>query len=466
MIRAAAFVVGTASAIASLIAAAAPSSSNGDWIQDQPGREHRIDLSELPAPFASQLASNQAKVVSKPGNAHLEVPPGFTVREAATGLDGPRTMRLAPNGDLFVAETEAGRIVVLHASGEGRFSGPSTFATGLVNPFGMQFYPRNHPQWLYVAETNRVVRYPYHEGDSSASGAPEVIVSELAPEAGSGHVTRDLVFTPDERRMFVSVGSRSNVAEQIPKKNAADANEWQSHHALGAAWGDETNRADILDFEVGPGGSVNGAGRVYATGLRNCAGLTIEPDTRALWCTTNERDMLGDNLVPDYSTRVREGGFYGWPWYYMGDHEDPPLKGERPDLAGKVTSPDVPYQSHSAPLNLIFYTANQGASAFPEQYEAMVLRCCMARGTAAFRTGYKVVRVRMKNGVPTGEYDDFLVGFIVDDSRCLGSPGRRARGPRRLAADQRRWRQCDLAHLVPEAISSPNKSIQGGSDEQ
>ena len=422
MVRAAAFVIGTASAIASLTAAAAPGAGNGDWMQDQPGREHRIDLSELPAPFAGQLASNTAKIVSRPGNAHLEVPTGFMVQEAATGLDGPRTMRLAPNGDLFVAETEAGNIVVLHPSGDGRFSKASTFASGLVNPFGMQFYPRNHPQWLYVGETNRVVRYAYHEGDSSASGAPEVMVSELAPEAGGGHRTRDLVFTPDERRMFVSVGSRSNVAEQIPKKSAADTQEWQSHHALGAAWGDETNRADVLEFEIGPGGSVNGAGRVYATGLRNCAGLTIEPDNHALWCTVNERDMLGDNLVPDYSTRVREGGFYGWPWYYMGDHEDPRLKGERPDLAGKVTVPDVPYQSHSAPLNLIFYTPSQGASAFPQQYDGDGFAVLHGSWNRSSRTGYKVVRVRMHNGVPTGEYDDFMVGFVVDAAGVWGRP--------------------------------------------
>jgi glucose/arabinose dehydrogenase len=422
MIRATAVVVGTLFGIATLVAGAAPSSSSGDWTQDRPGREHRIDLSELPPPFASKLATNRSKVVPKPANAHLEVPPGFAVRVAASGLDGPRTMRLAPNGDLFVAETEAGRIVVLHPSADGRLSQASTFASGLVNPFGMQFYPRNRPQWLYVAETNRVVRYPYREGDGSATGAPEVIVPELAPEAGSGHVTRDLVFTPDERRMFVSVGSRSNVAEQIPKKTAAEVRDWQANHALGAAWADETNRADVLQFEVGPGGGVNGAGRVYATGLRNCAGLTIQPDTHALWCTVNERDMLGDNLVPDYSTRVREGGFYGWPWYYMGDHEDPRLKGERPDLAGKVTLPDVPYQSHSAPLNLVFYTASHGAAAFPEQYDGDGFAVLHGSWNRENRTGYKVVRVRMNNGVPTGEYDDFMVGFVVDAADVWGRP--------------------------------------------
>lgn len=332
-------------------------------------------------------------------------------------------MRLAPNGDLFVAETKAGRIVVLHAAAPGAaLSPPSIYASGLVNPFGMQFYPRTHPRWLYVAETNRVVRYPYHEGDSSASGAAQEMVSQLAPEASGGHITRDLVFTPDGRSMFVAVGSHSNVAEQIPKKTAAEVRQWQSTHALGAAWGDETNRADVLVFEVGSDGGVSGAGRVYATGLRNCAALTIEPQTQDLWCTVNERDMLGDNLVPDYSTRVRAGRFYGWPWYYMGDHEDPRLKGERPDLRGRVQLPDVPYQSHSAPLNLIFYTASHGASAFPEQYEGDGFAVFHGSWNRDNRTGYKVVRVRMNHGVPTGEYDDFMVGFIVDAGDVWGRP--------------------------------------------
>ena len=422
MIRAMTLVVGMFAAIAALVAGAAPSSSSADWTQDHPGRMHRIDLSELPAPFSSSLASNSPKVVPKPADARLEVPAGFTVQVAVSGLDGPRTMRLAPNGDLFVAETEAGRIVVVHPAAAGRQSQPSTFASDLVNPFGMQFYPRSHPQWLYVAETNRVVRYPYRDGDSSASGQPEVIVSQLAPEASGGHVTRDLVFTPDEHAIFIGVGSRSNVAEQIAKRNASEVHEWQTNHALGAAWGDETNRADVLKFEVDPSGRVNGAGRVYATGLRNCAGLTIEPDTHDLWCTVNERDMLGDNLVPDYSTRVREGGFYGWPWYYMGNHEDPRLKGERPDLAGKVQLPDVPYQSHSAPLNLIFYTDSHGAGAFPEQYVGDGFAVLHGSWNRESRTGYKVVRVRMKNGIPTGEYDDFMVGFVVDAADVWGRP--------------------------------------------
>ncbi len=174
----------------------------------------------------------------------------------------------------------------------------------------------------------------------------------------------------------------------------------------------------MLVFDVGS----NQPGKVYASGIRNCVSLTVQPGNGALWCTTNERDELGDDLVPDYSTRVKEGAWYGWPWYYMGNHEDPRHAGERPDLAGKVTNPDVPYQAHSASLNLTFYTATSGVSAFPKEYVGDGFATLHGSWNRAFRTGHKIVRVRMKNGVPTGEYDDFLTGFIVDDGNAWGRP--------------------------------------------
>lgn len=425
MLRTTALVAGTAAGVMTVIAGASSSAAGSpgtDWMPDRPGRAHHIDLAHLPSPYASDLASNPARVVPKPPDAHLQVPQGFKVEVVATGLEGPRTLRLAPNGDLFVAETRAGRIVVIHpSSGATDAARAVTFAQGLDNPFGMQFYPRAHPQWIYVAQTNRVVRYPYRAGEFSAAVTPEVVVPELAPSADGGHITRDLVFSPDERRMFVSVGSRSNVADDMPKKSAAEIAAWQATHALGAAWGDETDRADVLAFDVADGGGLSGA-RVFATGLRNCVGLTIEPAKGALWCTVNERDMLGDDLVPDYSTRVREGGYYGWPWYYMGNHEDPRLKGQRPDLAGKALRPDVPYQSHSAPLNLIFYAASDGRGSFPQQYVGDGFAVLHGSWNRSVRTGYKVVRVRMRDGAPTGEYDDFLVGFVVDAGDVWGRP--------------------------------------------
>jgi glucose/arabinose dehydrogenase len=162
--------------------------------------------------------------------------------------------------------------------------------------------------------------------------------------------------------------------------------------------------------------------RVWAAGIRNCVSLAVQPTTSALWCATNERDLLGDNLPPDYVTRVRQGGFYGWPWYYIGAHEDPRLKGERPDLAGKAIVPDVLFQPHSAPLGLTFYTARSGVAAFPAEYRGDAFVGLHGSWNRASRTGYKVVRVIIKNGVPTGAYEDFLTGFVVDKDGVWGRP--------------------------------------------
>jgi len=398
---------------------AGPPKGTADWKNDVPGRVHRINLEKLDAPFDTPSATNFPRFVPKPANAELKVPAGFKVNVFASDLQAPRAMRLAPNGDIFLTETQNGRVKVLHPSADGSTAtSVDVFAQGLVLPFGMAFYPNaKNPQWLYVAETNRVVRYAYKPGQKVASGVPEVVIPQLSPTAGGGHFTRDLVISADGKRMFVSVGSASNVAEEMPKKNPEQVKAWDMEHGLGAAWGGEENRAAVLVFEVGS----NKPGKIFASGIRNCVGLTLSPKND-LWCTTNERDMLGDNLVPDYSTRVREGKFYGWPWYYMGDNEDPRLKGDRPDLRGKVTKPDVPYQAHSAALNLVFYTATTGASAFPKEYVGDGFAVMHGSWNRAFRTGHKMVRVRMKNGVPTGEYEDFLVGFIADDGNAWGRP--------------------------------------------
>ena len=397
----------------------APPKGDADWKRDVPGRVHRIDVATLPAPFDSGSATNFPKVVDRPADAKLQVPEGFKVEVFASDQKGARAMRLAPNGDIFLTETAVGAVKVLRPSADGATAASvETFATGLNLPFGMAFYPAKNPKWLYVAETNRVVRYPYKVGDQKASALPEIVVPELSPVGTGGHFTRDLVFSPDGKRMFVSVGSGSNVAENMAKKSPAEIKTWEAANGLGATWDTEEKRADVLVFEVGK----NKPGKVFATGIRNCAGLTMQPATGTLWCTTNERDMLGDDLVPDYSTRVLPGHFYGWPWYYMGKYEDPRLKGDRPDLAGKATVPDVPYQAHSAALNLVFYTATSGSSAFPKEYVGDGFAVMHGSWNRAFRTGHKIVRVRMKNGKPTGEYDDFLVGFIADDGNAWARP--------------------------------------------
>ncbi|MGA2708325.1 MAG: PQQ-dependent sugar dehydrogenase [Steroidobacteraceae bacterium] len=416
---------------ASLAAGAAPSTPReaaaalgaasameaADWRKDYPGRLHHIDIATLPPPHASASASNHPKLVERPADAQLSLPAGFHIAVFAAKFAGPRKMLVAANGDIILSEIDGGRVTVLRPNPDnGGAASRTVFAQGLKRPFGLAFYPdADHPQWVYVAQTNRVVRYAYATGDSSARSEPEIVAT--LPDTG-GHSTRDIVFSPDGRRLFVSVGSGSNIAESMPKKTPSEIRRWEAQHGLGAAWGSETDRAAVLVFEVGS----KRPGRLFATGLRNCVSLTRQPVTGDLWCTTNERDNLGDDLVPDYSTRVKRGAFYGWPWYYLGANEDPRLRGDRPDLRTHVTVPDVLYQSHSAPLDLTFYTATGGASAFPAEYVGDGFVTFHGSWNRAFRTGHKIVRMRMHGGVPTGDYEDFLTGFIVDDGNAWGRP--------------------------------------------
>ena len=396
-----------------------PMASQGeeDWRNDKPGRIHSVALPLPPPPAANEIVTNLPKVIAKPQAATLSVPQGFAVSVFARDVEAPRRMIVAPNGDVLVTATSAGRVSVLRPAPDGSSATVSTFAKGLNLPFGIEFYPTaKEPQWVYIAESTRVVRFPYKTGDRQTRAEPEVVVEGLP--VGAGHFTRDLVFSPDRKRMFVSVGSLSNVAERMEKKTVQEAQAWDAQHGLGAAWGDETNRAAVLVYEL----DNPKQGRIFAAGLRNCVSLAIHPQTQDLWCTTNERDLLGDQLVPDYSTHVEEGGFYGWPWYYIGPNEDPRLRGERPDLAGKVIVPDLLYQAHSAALHLTFYTATAGAAAFPREYVGDAFVAFHGSWNRSMLTGYKVVRVRMRNGIPTGEYEDFLTGFIVNNGDVWGRP--------------------------------------------
>ncbi len=283
------------------------------------------------------------------------------------------------------------------------------FARGLRGPFGIAFYPAADPQWVYVANTDSVVRFPYRAGDRKARGQAETIVAKLP---SGGHSTRDIVFSKDGTRMFVSVGSASNVAEDMGKLSLSAMQSWQADHPLGATWGTETERADVLVFD--PQGKNR---RIFATGIRNCAGLGVGP-AGDLWCSTNERDLLGDDVPPDYVTRVKEGAFYGWPWYYIGGNEEPRHQGARPDLKDKVTVPDVLIQAHSAPLGMTFYNGSQ----FPENYRGSGFAALHGSWNRSKRTGYKVVRIIMKDGAPTGEYEDFVTGFVIDDRSVWGRP--------------------------------------------
>ncbi|WP_409363048.1 PQQ-dependent sugar dehydrogenase [Bradyrhizobium lablabi] len=384
----------------------------GDWRRDKPGTVRLITPQDLPKPGATSSTSNASRVVSRPASVNPQVPPGFKIELFVDGLSGPRNLRTAPNGDVFVTETGPGRIRVLRSAGDATKPAINeVYASGLNRPFGIAFFPNgDNPQWLYVANTDGVVRFSYHNGDVKAAGEPETIVAKLP--SGYSHATRDIVFTPDDKRMLVSVGSAANVGEGLGRPPGG-IEAWSRDQALGAAWGLEKDRGAVLAFD--PNGKNQ---KTFATGLRNCVGLAIQPGSGTPWCSTNERDGHGDNLVPDYVTRVREGAFYGWPWFYIGANEDPRHRGERPDLKDKVTVPDVLIQAHSASLGLTFYTG----SSFPPEYRGDAFAAEHGSWNRAKRTGYKVIRIRLKDGVPTGEYQDFVTGFVVSDNEVWGRP--------------------------------------------
>ncbi|MHC5543657.1 PQQ-dependent sugar dehydrogenase, partial [Singulisphaera rosea] len=355
-----------------------------------------LTIAELPAPFDTPSAKNQPHVVPRPEGAWPKAPEGFKVTEFATKLTNPRVIITAPNGDLFIAESQPGRVKVLRdADGDGTPELNEVYAQGLRQPFGIAFYPPGpNPTHVYVANTDSVVRFPYKAGDTKANAAPETIVADIPGGGrltGGGHWTRDVIFSGDGQRMFVSVGSKSNV----------DDNEG------------EKRRAEILAFKPDGSGET-----IFATGIRNAVGLAIHPTTGQLWASVNERDGLGDHLVPDYVTHVEEGGFYGWPWYYIGDHLDPRHSGKHPELKGKVIVPDVILQSHSASLDMTFYTG----TAFPKEYHLDGFAAEHGSWNRERRTGYKVIRIPMRDGKATGEYEDFLVGFVTPEGNVWGRP--------------------------------------------
>jgi glucose/arabinose dehydrogenase len=374
----------------------------GDWRTDGPGVRRLITPGDLPAPFATKSAAVRSERAARTDVDVPKAPPGFAVDLFASGLDMPRVIRIAPNGDIFVAETGAGRVRVFRSGTDGgRTAQGEIFADGLQRVYGIAFYPSgSNPKFVYAATPDSVVRFPYRSGDTKASGLGEKVATL---PGGEGHWTRDLAFSADDKTLFVSVGSASNDAEGVRAMAA---------RILGASWGQEQNRADVLAFD--PDGKNE---RVYATGIRNCSGLGVQPGTGALWCVVNERDGLGDDLPPDYATRVTQGAFYGWPWYYLGDHPDPRHKDERPDLAKSVTMPDVLIQAHSAPLGIAFYGADQ----FPAEYKGDAFVTLHGSWNRSTLTGYKVVRLVMKDGKPTGAYEDFLLGFVGGD-KSWGRP--------------------------------------------
>jgi glucose/arabinose dehydrogenase len=369
----------------------------GDWTTDAPGVRRKLTLADLVSPYETPSVRNQPRVVRRPEGAWPKAPEGFAVTEFATGLTEPRVIVRAPNGDLFLAESRANRVRILRdADGDGKPELNQVFATGLRRPFGIAFYPPGpEPRYLYVGNTGSVVRFPYRNGEVKATGDAETIVGDIPSGreqvGGGGHWTRDLEFSADGKVLFVAVGSRSNVSDDASEKR----------------------RANILAFD--PDGKNE---RVFAWGIRNPVGLAKHPETGQLWTSVNERDLLGDHLVPDYITHVEERGFYGWPWYYIGPNQDPRHGGKRPELKDKVIVPDVLVQSHSASLDLIFYDGEL----FPREYRNEIFAAEHGSWNRARRTGYKVIRVPMRGAKATGEYEDFLVGFVTPDGDVWGRP--------------------------------------------
>jgi len=342
-------------------------------------RHYDIKLADLPAPEVLTGPRNNSKVIPKPDGAELTVPRGFQISVYAEGdLQQPRGLLQAPNGDVFVAESQPNRLTLLRDSNnDGKVDERFVFATGLNRPFGLALWQ----DYLYVGNTNGIVRFKYKAGQTKAEAEPEKVV-ELP--SGPGHWTRNVLFNQAGTKMYVAVGSASNV-------NA----------------GEPPIRAAISEFN--PDGSGH---RIYASGTRNPVGLAWNPATKQLWAAVEERDLIGDDLVPEYVTSIKDGGFYGWPYSYLGQNEDPRRKGEQPDLVKKAIVPDVLIQAHSAVLGMTFYEGKM----FPDcQGDAFV--ALHGSWNRASRTGYKIIRIKFKNGKPVGGYDDFVTGWMLGEDK-------------------------------------------------
>src|SRR6266576_1094862 len=371
----------------------------GDWENDSPGVRRKITVADLPPPSSNVLAINRPHVTRRPPDTQPKVPTGFKIELYASGFRDPRFLLTAPNGDIFVVESRANQIKVLRDSNaDGKPDRTEIFAERSLNkPFGIAFYPPGgDPQFLYVANTDGVIRFPYRSGDLKARGPAQQLAAHLSPGGllrGGGHWTRCIVFSQDGKKMYASIGSRSNVSD--------DAR--------------EQNRARILEFN--PDGTEQ---KVYAWGIRNAVGIAFRPGSNELWMSTNERDEIGEDLPPEYISSVRPRGFYGWPWFYIGNHQDPHHSGKHPELADKVIVPDVLVQAHSATLNLCFYTGDQ----FPAEYKGDIFAAFHGSWNRTKRTGYKIVRVPFdhSSGKARGEYEDFVTGFVTSEGKVWGRP--------------------------------------------
>ncbi|MFN0120548.1 MAG: PQQ-dependent sugar dehydrogenase [Blastocatellia bacterium] len=344
-----------------------------------------ITPEDLPKPFATEAVGNPPTVVDKmPDNATLEVPPGFDVTEFAAGGDfkRPRNFTEAPNGDILVSDSGANNIVLLRdANKDGKIDNATerhVFVEGLTRPYGMAF----HGDWFYVGNNNSVVRFKYEAGATKIS-APAQKIADLPADQERGHWTRNLLFSPDGKKLYVSIGSVSNIEA-----------------------GEAPQRATICELDP-----ETGKHTIYGSGIRNPVGLAWNPVNNDLWTCVNERDGLGDDLVPDYATSVKKGGFYGWPYSYLGQNVDPRReKDQKPDLVKRAIVPDVLIEAHGAAIGLVFYTGNM----FPEEYKNDAFVALHGSWNRSKRHGYKIIHIPFKDGKPEGGYRDFLTGFAPD----------------------------------------------------
>jgi glucose/arabinose dehydrogenase len=332
---------------------------------DTPGTKHQISVQNLPKPYATPAVDNSSQTVLRPPGAMPQVPKGFSISVYASGLSDPRWMALAPNGDVFLAEPDAGKITLL------RGGKPLTFATGFDRPHGLAF----HDGALYVGDMNAVWKLAYKDGATQAGARSRITKQGFGGK--QGHSTRDIAFAPDGT-LYVAIGSAGNVETTDP-----------------------LTRASVQKVNS------DGTFSTFASGLRNPVGIVFQPGTNQMWVSVNERDGLGDNLPPDYATHVVSGAFYGWPYAYIGPHPDPTYGTKRPDLVAKTRTPDVLIQAHSAPLGLVFYEASQ----FPTEYKGDAFVSLHGSWNAGQPHGYKVVRIHFANGKPAGGYEDFVTGF-------------------------------------------------------
>jgi glucose/arabinose dehydrogenase len=331
----------------------------------------------LPAPYATKSSANSPSKVSPPAGFLPTVPAGFKINVFATGFKGPRWLIVAPNNDIFLADTGAGDIIILRdPQNTGGAQSRETFATGLSRPFGIAF----HDDYVYVGTMKELVRFKYDPKTSKRLGEAENLLSL----PGGGHDTRSVVFSKDGKHVFVGVGSGSNIST-----------------------GEEPIRAAVTICD--PDGK---NARQYGTGLRNPVGLALEPVTWEVWTAVNERDELGDDLPPDYFTSVKDGGFYGWPYSYIGSNVDDRVKPQRPDLVAKATIPDVLLGAHVAPLQFAFYTGTQ----FPESYRGGAFVAEHGSWNRSKRSGYQIAFVAFKDGQPSADPVPFMTGLVPDPS--------------------------------------------------